>query len=202
MNSTVKSFDSSAMQEYAEDSDFSYMNFVVQPPTVWQRIQWWFQSIFSNLFSNPNTPQLFSIIFYGILFLVLGAAVFYIVRLKYGGAIASSSKSYISNIQSLDGIKQVDFDEMISDAVKDRNFKLAIRYIYLRSLSVLSQKELIQLKDWKSPFDYEKELQEEMIKPYKDLSQLFEYVWYGDFEATESDYLNSNALSQELTRVK
>lgn len=195
----VRSFDEKAMDSYSESADFSYMNLVIQPPSIWQRIQWWFQSILQKIFSNPNAPIFTELLFYGILFLILGGAIFYIVRLKYVGAVATDAKNFTASISSLENAKVDDFEGMIAGAIKDKNYKLAIRYVYLKSLTLLSQRGLIKLKDWKSPFDYEKELNKELVAPYKDLSRLFEYVWYGDFEAGEKEYLRSNDLSEKMS---
>jgi hypothetical protein len=188
------------MQAYEESGDFDYMTLVIQPPSIWQRLQWWFLGLISNLLSNPNTPWLTELIFYGILILVLGGAVFYIVRLKYGGALSTDYKSYQTNVQSLQNVKVEDFDGMIKAAIQEKNYKLAIRYVYLQSLTLLSQKDLIKLKDWKSPYDYEKELSEDLAIPYRDLSRLFEYVWYGDFDAGEEEYNRGSALANQVNK--
>ncbi len=193
-----RSFDKEEMQVYSESAAFNYMNLVVQPPSIWQRIQWWFQGLLQKLFSNPNAPVFTKIVFYGILFIVLGGAIFYIVRLKYGGAITSDSKNISNAISTLEHTKLEDFESMIAGAIKEKNYKLAIRYEYLKVLAMLSQKGIIKLKDWKSPFDYESELSAELVAPYKNLSRLFEYVWYGDFDAGEKEYSQSNDLGKEM----
>ena len=198
----IRSFDQAEMQSYAESSDFDYMNLVIQPPSIWQRIRWWFQSLLQKIFTNANATLYVKIVFYIILFTVLGAAVFYIVRLKYGGAITNDSKKIATNISFLEHTNVKDFEGMIAGAIRDENYKLAIRYVYLQSLTMLSQRELIKLKDWKSPYDYEKELSTELIAPYKNLSRLFEYVWYGEFEAGEEEYERSYVLAKEMEKGK
>lgn len=186
------------MEQYAQDNSFQYMNYTVTPPSIWERISWWFQNMFQRLFLNPNTPWLTEILYYLIIAVVIGAAIFYIVRLKYGGAWSQESSMYKSGIPGLKHTKEEDFEKRVAEALKDKNYKLAIRYLYLKTLIELSKKELIKLKDWKSPYDYERELKSEMATHYKELARLFEYVWYGDFEAGEGEFSKGNELSNRL----
>ncbi|MEQ9404034.1 MAG: DUF4129 domain-containing protein [Cyclobacteriaceae bacterium] len=197
---TLRQFDDEAMTTYSESGAFSYMELRVRPPSIWQRLQWWFGNLLAKIFSNPNAPWLSDLIFYGLLFLVVGVAIFYIVKLRYGGGIISNSRHFHSgNVPAIDSVKTTDFDSLIEDSLKAKNFKLAIRYIYLKSLAFLAEKELVRLKDWKSPYDYEKELSTDLIPVYRDLSQLFEYVWYGDFNAKEADFRKGSEL---LVKIK
>lgn len=199
--SDSRSFDRLEMKLYSEMDDFSYMNLTVRPPSIWQRLQWWFANLVSKIFSNPNSPWLSNVIFYGLLFFVLGLAIFYILRLRYVSAVSSESKySGTPGIASLSVAKTQDFDKLIEEARKNQEFKLAIRYLYLKSLHFLAINDLIKLKDWKSPFDYKQELQKELVPAYADLSELFEFVWYGDFDAGEKELKKGSELLVELER--
>lgn len=195
----LRKFDSTEMANYASQQDFSYMNLTVQPPSIWQRIQWWFANLIARIFSNPNTPWLSEILFYLVLLLVVGVAIFYILKLRYGGALSSDSK-HLDGVGSgsIQSMNETDFNQHITNALNAENYKLAIRYIYLKTLSFLSTNEMIKLKDWKSPYDYEKELSRDLAPSYTALTNLFEYVWYGDFEAAKSDFQEGQELSKEL----
>ena len=174
------------------------MNYTVKPPSIWERLSWWFQSMLQKIFLNPNTPLLTKIAYYLIILVVLGAAVFYILRLKYGGGITPDYRSYQPGMAGIAQTKSEDFDNLINGALSENNFNLAIRYVYLKSLSSLAKKGMINLKDWKSPYDYERELQGEAALFYKEMARLFEYVWYGDFDAGEEEYNRGSDLSGKL----
>lgn len=186
------------MEQYAQGNSFKYMNYTVKPPSIWERISWWFKRMFEKLFLNPNTPLYTRLLYYLILAVVIGAVLYYIVRLKYAGALSPESPNYKSGIQGLTQTKEEDFDRLISESLESGNFKLAIRYLYLKTLLTLSKKELIKLREWKSPYDYERELKSEVANSYRELARLFEYVWYGDFEAGERDFSKGNELSKRL----
>lgn len=194
-----RSYDEEEMLTYTESPDFAYMDLSVRPPSIWERLQWWFASLISKLFMNPNTPWLSNLLFYTLLIVVLGAAIFYIVRLRYGGGVMGERKhvGYGDSSLHIEG-GGIDYDRVIKEALQSDNYKLAIRYVYLKTLTILAQRELIRLKDWKSPLDYNRELSEELVPVYYELSQLFEYVWYGDFDATHGDYEKGSQLSSQL----
>ena len=196
-----RSYDKEQMQAYAESGDFDYMNYVVQPPSIWERVSWWFSDLLNRIFANPNSSWLSKVLFYTILVVVLAAAVLYILRLKYGRPLTSDSRYFRASRISPDSeLIDTDYDQMIAEALKADDFKLAIRYSYLKALVFLSGKKLLVLKDWKSPFDYEKELSKNLIPVYSQLSRLFEYTWYGDFEATKEDFEEGSSIAEELKK--
>lgn len=196
-----RSFEEEEMKAYMEMDEFSYMNLTVRPPSIWERLQWWFAGLIAKIFGNPNSPWLTKIVFYVLLFVVLGVAVFYVLRLKYGSGVTSESRySSIAGVGALENTKAVDFDKLIEEARKNEEFRLAIRYQYLKSLQFLATEELIKLRDWKSPYDYKRELKVELVPIYSKLSELFEFVWYGDFNAGEKELNSSSDLLVELKR--
>ncbi|MEM0940681.1 MAG: DUF4129 domain-containing protein [Bacteroidota bacterium] len=193
-----RGFDKEVMRAYTEQETFNYMNYTVRPPSIWERISWWVQSLLQEVFLNPNTPWVRRIAFYVILFLVVGAAVFYIIKLRYGGGLTTDYRIYQPEISSVLQTKPDDFEILIQEAIKEQNFKLAIRYLYLKTLSSLSKKGKISLKEWKSPYDYRQELKGDLADSYTEIAQLFEYIWYGDFDAGQEEFQKGKKLSQKL----
>lgn len=190
------------MGAYKEQPEFEYMNYTAQPPSVWERISWWISSIFQELFLNPNTPWITRFFYYLTVIVILGAAIFYIVRLRYGQGIAPDYQSYKSSAGAMVLEKPQDYNKLIGEALGAQNFKLAIRYLYLRALSDLNARQLIQLKSWKSPMDYQRELKGDAAGTYQELARLFEYVWYGDFDADKTEFEAGNQLASKLERAK
>ncbi len=188
------------MTTYASSDDFAYMHFKTRPPSIWQRLQWWFADLIGRLLSDPDADWLTNLIFYLILFLVLAAAIFYILKLQYGGAFSGDARFKSAAINVSPSTEKVNYDQLIDDAVQEENFKLAIRYVYLKALVFLSGRELIQLRDWKAPRDYEGELSAAIAPTYNELTSLFEFVWYGEFGATEQDFRRSESLVGDIEK--
>ena len=82
-----------------------------------------------------------------------------------------------------------DFSKLISQAISNKNYRLAIRYHYLQLLQKLSAKGIIEIAADKTNHEYVMELGG---KPYKKdfatLTLLYEYAWYGEFEIDEQHF--------------
>ncbi|MEE9218000.1 MAG: DUF4129 domain-containing protein [Acidobacteriota bacterium] len=74
------------------------------------------------------------------------------------------------------------------------NLRHALRALYLGSLSLLAQRQLLTLARHKSNRDYEAELHRrgrtrpELARHFTDMVAIFERVWYGRHEATEASF--------------
>ncbi len=195
----VRSFNETEMSNYAANDDFNYMNLTIQPPSIWQRLQWWFGALIASIFDNPNTPWLSNVLFYVILVAVLGLAIYYIIRLKYGSGFSSESKHFsLANSGLVRGNEKIDYDQLIKEAIEENQFKLAIRYLYLKTLHFLHSKKVIAFKDWKSPYDYEKELDSGIVTTYRSLTGLFEHAWYGDFNVSTAEFEEGRKLANTI----
>lgn len=183
--SSDRAFDDGAMETYANDPQYAYMNYTIQPPTIWDQIQWFLWDLWAEFWSNPVTSRLTIWLF---ILTMLGVAVFFIIRMKFRGALQNSSNQTIPDAYISIDDERIDYNELISASLDQNDFKNAIRWLYLKGLAKLAQRERIRLAEWKTPYDYQIELTGKMIDPYAKLSLLFEYVWYGDFDVKRADY--------------
>lgn len=80
-----------------------------------------------------------------------------------------------------------DFNALIRQAVQRNNFRLAVRYQYLRSLHKLADKGFIELSPDKTNYRYVREIKDSRLQnDFAAITLNYEYVWYGEFEI-ESD---------------
>ena len=87
----------------------------------------------------------------------------------------------LSNIDD-EHIDENDFEQLLSRAIQNNNFRLAIRYHYLLLLKNLSQKQYIEYHKDKTNTEYQFELKEGAIRSgFSYLSYIYTYVWYGEF---------------------
>lgn len=91
-----------------------------------------------------------------------------------------------------ENIKQVDFDKLINKSLKENNYRLATRYLYLKSLKSLAHKKTIEWHFDKTNSDYINEIKDIKLKElFKRVSYIYDYVWYGEFPIDE-DSFNKN----------
>lgn len=81
------------------------------------------------------------------------------------------------------------YDELISGAENTNNFNLATRYLYLRTLKNLSEKEIIFFAPDKTNLDYLNEMRtNNYFQEFQSLTRNYEYLWYGKFLIGEEKY--------------
>ncbi|MGE9294715.1 MAG: hypothetical protein ACQKBV_00290 [Puniceicoccales bacterium] len=76
--------------------------------------------------------------------------------------------------------------EIAKDLIAERNFRFALRALFLAELAHLSDEGLISLSRYKSNLDYSRELTRRggstplVLDAYRDSARLFDGVWYGE----------------------
>jgi hypothetical protein len=79
--------------------------------------------------------------------------------------------------------------ELITQAEQAGNFRLAVRYRYMKALQDLEGRKLIQLSAHSTNWDYVNKLGGHPLKKqFQFLTRAYEYVWYGEFEINGEQY--------------
>ena len=98
---------------------------------------------------------------------------------KASRVAAGSEEAYVET----DNIFEINYQTEIDKAVANKNYRLAVRLLFLRVLKNLADKNIIHYKQDRTNFDYL--LQLNSTKYYNDffrLTRFYEYSWYGQFE--------------------
>lgn len=81
------------------------------------------------------------------------------------------------------------YDSLISEAEKKSDFNLATRYLFLKAIKVLSDKDLIRFLPDKTNHEYVKEMERHSLAgEFSSLTRSYEYVWYGKFLIDKNQY--------------
>ena len=88
-----------------------------------------------------------------------------------------------------ENIADMNFPVLIEQAIKQQNYRLAVRYHYLQTLAMLAMAGKIQPGDEKTNRQYLSELGSgETRLIFAQLVYGFEYIWYGEFIPDEKQY--------------
>lgn len=102
-----------------------------------------------------------------------------------------------------ENIHQINFDAAVDEAVHDRNYRLAVRLLYLQTLKRLTDSGYIDYKPDKTNRQYVHELVSSPIQaPFEQLTRQFEFVWYGDFPIDEAQFAQIRQQAQLVTRPR
>lgn len=84
----------------------------------------------------------------------------------------------------------IDFDEAIRLQINQQQYRLAIRLLYIKGISLLRSKELIHFSKEKTNVDYWCDLTDADLKSgFYRVTSIYNHVWYGDVEIEEDQYL-------------
>lgn len=96
-----------------------------------------------------------------------------------------------------ENIHEINFPESIAKFEREGDYRSAVRYQFLFILKKLSDKKQINWNPEKTNKDYTAELKNIDLKnEFAGLSYIFDYVWYGEFNIDEQNYLKFKSQYQ------
>lgn len=168
-------------------------------------LKWLFQGIGDAIGINipPNILQILEYIIYGLMGLL---AIYLLVRVlineKFNSIFTKKATSIVDIDLSEHHIEAIDLDALMSSALKNKDYRLAIRYQYLKILKLLSKKEIIEWHFDKTNMDYELEIREPQLRnEFRKVSYLYEYIWYGEQRIDEAIYSNASSRFIQLNKT-
>lgn len=107
----------------------------------------------------------------------------------------------VSHEEIPEDIHEINFNDKILEAVKEGNYRRAVRFQFLRILKQLSDNALIDLTASKTNRIYARELKAtQHYNPFINLVVIFEYVWYGDFIISQNEYSSIEQQFQDFLK--
>jgi hypothetical protein len=80
-------------------------------------------------------------------------------------------------------------DALITQALRNGNYRLAIRYHYLKCLHRMAERGLVQYAVDKTNYQYVQEVSNSALRnDFAGITLHYEYVWYGEFTIDETIY--------------
>ena len=100
-----------------------------------------------------------------------------------------------------ENIHTIDFNEAIQQAVDDKNYRLAVRLLYLQSLKILADKGTIDWRIDKTNYAYGQELAGQPFQQsFLTLTREFEYNWYGNRAASPKEFESIRQTFSDFNR--
>lgn len=202
----VRDFNNEAIQKLKEDKAFQYGEEDAKRASWWDRFWWTFWRWIERLFGSrdgSSKPSIWpTVLKYSVIAICIGLVVFAVFKLAGIDLKWFSGKSKEVDVpydESLENIHEISFEDELENALQNRNYRFAVRLLYLQTLKHLSDKEIIDWQPNKTNLAYVTEVQNE--KGYEEFPQLtyqFEYIWYGDFKIDKSAYENIQQSFQQF----
>jgi hypothetical protein len=142
-------------------------------------------------YSVRENPPSLSWIWILLASLALVGLILYFLGFKSGKSFTGSLGMAGTANDALHGdhLENRNLETELEAAIRMRNYKLAVRIIYLDVLKDLNAKQMIHWQKNKTNMEYVSELKNDDLRPlFKKITNSFEYVWYGDFSIDESTF--------------
>jgi hypothetical protein len=128
-------------------------------------------------------------------FLLAGIIIFIILKIVLGFDLQfwklnqTSKRRKEKLIYEDEDLHDIDLENLLKQAIDQKEFRLAIRYYYLTSLKGLSTKKIIDYHKDKTNSEYLFEIENKALKSqFSYLSYIYTYVWYGEFPVDEQSF--------------
>ena len=203
-----KKFDQKVLESFKTQEDFNY-SIAPNEANVFERIWAWLGRVVKRILSfifddiGPAVGVLAAIV-KAIPWIVLGLLLFFILKffLKLNTRNATDVLETIPSIQLTNDeelINNMQLNELIAQAIQVKDYRLAVRFHYLLILQKLTDKELIVWQQEKTNEDFIREVAKlKIASDFIEITQLYDFVWYGNFEINEPEFLKATTLFNTL----
>ncbi|MDI3321558.1 hypothetical protein [Pinibacter soli] len=144
---------------------------------------------------SPRTINLgpwFQYVLLGVAILIFLGALFYFLSSNKVGFFAPSNKNIDEQPEETDlgeNIFILPYQDLLNKAIKDKNYRLATRILYLQTLKLLSENGIIKFKPDSTNIHYLMQLNKtSYYDDFFKVTRHYEYVWYGKFDVTPEMY--------------
>ncbi len=195
-NDTIafRSFDKNRMETYKKEN----VEYLIEkaPVSFWERFIKWLAARLKNVFKKAPPEKLsdivriiFKVIFWGLGIFALIMLILTLVKGKVN-VIQKEDKEVDIKYSNIEERQDVDWQKLIDEEIKAERFNLALRLLFLQTIQLLNQKELIVWKKDKTNYDYIRELRKSGFDAsFSKLMRFYNFGWFGDFKVEERDFL-------------
>lgn len=176
------------VEKYKNDRQYRYDRNATPPQSPLARLWDWLLRRFLTVLESSAYRNFWQ---YVLLAIVVAAAVRLIVKvIALNGILGKPAPTKISYNTQTENIHEIDFTGDIQRAIDLKDYRLAVRLLYLRTLKDLTDRNLIDWQPNKTNRSYLREIigKPELHAPFNSLTQQFEYIWYGDFPVNEGSF--------------
>lgn len=186
-----------------EDKDYKYDRVGPAPKSAWERFTEWFWRWVDKIFSSTGGKIGFNIFKYLLIAAAIGIIIYLLLKNNFRALFYGKSASVQIDFSEFEeDIHKINFDMLIEEAIAKKDFKKAIRLHFLKLLKELTDKNLIVWQIDKTNNDYSIELSNSKYSAqFKELALLYEYIWYGDFQLDETNFISTIAKFKDLKIV-
>ena len=192
---SYRKFDQAKIEKLKSDPDFAYVD-QSKVKHWWTSLYEWIAKTLSNLFKDKTAEEigalisiLFRILIWGLVLFAVAMVVYSLYKMGAFGVLERKKQTIEFSISDLESrVLETNWNQLISEAIANRQYNVAIRLLFLQLLQSLNNGNKIQWAKSKSIREYQNELTQDYRKGFSLLARYYQYSWFGDVEIDESHF--------------
>jgi len=195
----IRSFDTVALHKYTQKSDYQYGVTPVSERGIGSLIVYYFGKFLHRLLGVKGELTIVRVMFWLTMALALVMLAFNLLGISPTQLFRKNDVRFAAYNVQQENIHQTDFDALIKDSVVLKQWRLAVRYQYLKALRLLAERNYIHWQAGKTNYEYCNELKQPDIRTsFVSITLIFENAWYGTSEVSDSVYQDIEKQFAEL----
>ena len=194
-------YDSVKIAEYQADKRFDYNSQLGVPEmNLMETIFRWLTRMLNRFFANDTAEGIAQGLLIAFLIITVLFVIYFIYK-KRPELFTREKKSLLPYEVEQENIYRIDFEKRLAEALAAGDFRTSIRMLYLQTLRFVADKQWIDWQIYKTPTEYIYELKPAGLKtPFRDFTNRFLQVRYGNFRATRELFDAMCSLRDELKK--
>lgn len=192
--------------EYQNDSRFQYGKTFFLAKLA-QKLIYWIGDLLDGVFrSTSDLSGIGKILVYCLATILIIVIVVFII-LKLTGidlkTLLGKKKIDTPEIEIYtENVHEMNFDSLISSALKNKDYRLATRFLYLKNLKQLTDNEIIKWNINKTNYSYQYEIKDANLRSkFLETTFIFDYVWYGEFPVDEYQFSTVERSMNDFSKM-
>jgi len=196
--------DKSKIEAYQKDSRFNYAIEKREGAQVswWDKLWYDITEFIGNVFGKVASSGAMSFVVIAICILLVCLLMMKLLGVDYRTVLGRKKLDTPEIDIYSENVHEMNFDALISNALKNKDYRLAVRFIYLKNLKLLSDKEIITWNANKTNYSYQYEINNGNLRSkFLETTLIFDYVWYGEFPVEESRFSDIHSRMNDFSNM-
>lgn len=193
--------DKGKIREFKKDNRFIYSE-PVRGISLWDRIKYWLFDKFNDLVTAISKTGFPGVIVIIVIVLAICLIILRIIGVDYRKILGKKDINTPEIDIYTENVHDMNFDTLIANALKNKDYRLVVRFLYLKNLKLLSDKDFIDWKANKTNYSYQYEISDfSLRKKFLEVTLIFDYIWYGEFPLDEDKYQDINTRMNDFNKM-
>jgi len=185
-----RSFNQDQLEEYKKSGRFDYGLNPDYEDGFFKRLWKAFMRWLSEHFGYAGGKAFGQIVKWFLIISGMGLLLYFLREATGNSIVKKERRDKFVHLESLgEDVSEETLDELLAAAIANHEHRAAVRLYFLKCLRKLDDNDEIKWRDHKTNMEYLNELvSEELSVPFSNLVNIYEHVWYGEFDVSSSEY--------------